>query len=398
MIKNSILHILSSVGTALFNLVVLILSARILGAEGRGEITYLLFYCGFIQIFTGVVGNSVMIFMLTKLEENSVLVISFIWTFFIALIVSPFLFYYDEFIESRIFLFLGITILQSLFNNLTALFSAKIQIQKLVFIKISQPLILILLLVSNSGLDAKLFLTFLIISYLPSLVILTKLTFWENYKFNFSTLKSSFLIFIRLGALNQLNYLMQYGCYRYAIWIIADKSNLSNVGVFGLWVTLVDALWLIPISIATINQTYMAKNQENKMNMNLCFISAGITLILLVIALVIPLSVYQLFLGKDFNEIKHLLLISSPAIIFFTFSITLAYYFSAKGKIIYNTISSGVGFFVIILLSKLLIGKYGLIGAVLTNSISYSLTTVVIIYLYKRYNRQSNNKACVSNA
>lgn len=391
MLKNSILHIISSFGSALINFVILLITAKILGAEGRGEITYLLFYCGFIQIFTGIIGNSVMIFMLTKLDENSVLVISFIWTFIIVFILSPFLYFFDDFIQSRIVLFLSITVLQSLFNNLIALLSAKILIKKLVVIRITQPLILIILLYFINDISATLFLTILAISYIPALFYISWITFGINFKYDFQKFKASFLYFIKLGSLNQLNYLMQFGCYRYAIWIIADNSNLSNVGVFGLWVTLVDALWLIPISIATINQTYSAKNNSNYINMNLCYIAAMISVLLIAITLLIPLNIYELILGKDFNQIKQLLLLSSPAVVLFTFNIMLAYYFSAKGKIIYNTISSGLGFVIIVLLSPFFIKKLGLNGAVITNSISYVVTTITTLYLYFKYRNQLNN-------
>lgn len=385
MLRNSILHILSSVGTAILNLIILVLSARVLGSEGRGEITYLLFYCTFIQIFTAIIGHSVMIYMLTKLEENSVLIISFIWTILIVTLASPVVLYFDEFIQDRILLFLCLTIFQSLYTNLLAFLSSKIQIKRLVLIKISQPLILILLIILSKKLDSGLFLGFLAISYIPSFLILLWRTFYKNFKFNILNLKLSFLYFIKLGALNQLNNLLQFGCYRYAIWIIADKLNLENVGVFGLWVTLIDALWLIPISIATMNQTYAAKNEGSVVNMKLCYISAGIVVILTGMALLIPLNIYESLLGKDFNELKKLLLISSPAIILFTFNIIIAYYFSAKGKIIYNTISSGLGFCVVISLSNVLINNYGLEGAVIANSVSYFVTTVATFFLYRLY-------------
>src|SRR6476659_460865 len=103
------------------NLLIIIFTARILGAEVRGEITYLITCICLLQVFTAIVGNSVMVFMLTKYQQKEVLISSFFWTLFIAVIALPLVFIITKLTITNILYFVLLGIIQTGFNNLTAL-------------------------------------------------------------------------------------------------------------------------------------------------------------------------------------------------------------------------------------------------------------------------------------
>ena len=73
---------------------------------------------------------------------------------------------------------------------------------------------------------------------------------------------------------------------------------------------------------------------------------------------------------------------SSLGIIMFSFGKILSSFFAAKGIIKYNTVGSAIGLFVTLSSGFYLVKTYGLIGAVLTNTISYMVTTLTSVYLY----------------
>jgi O-antigen/teichoic acid export membrane protein len=230
----------------------------------------------------------------------------------------------------------------------------------------------------------------LIVSFVPSFIIICFETLKHLKKnIRFIEIKNVCVSFLKLGGLNQFNNLMQYGSYRFGIWTISNELGIKEVGVFGLWLTVCDAIWLIPIALATVNQAYAAKpnyslNQLNKYLLIAVCISATI----LGIAICLPQTFYIYVLGSDFLHLKNLIMLSCPILIAFSITIMYAYYFSAKGLIKYNTLSSGLGFITILLSTSYLTDKLELRGAVLANCISYTVSVLTTVFLFFRHKRQ----------
>lgn len=398
MFKNSLNQIIGSILSAAINLIIVVFTANVLGASGRGEITYLLTCLGVLQILTSIVGNSVMIYMLTKHDKGNVLIASSVWTIFIILISIPFIYSFDLIAKPLIGYFLILALFQTCLANLIAYYSSELKFKKLSTIRILQPFtLIILILISYKFLkfDLNRYWEFLIISYLPFVFLYGKEC---DDKIKYVTIKSLKYVlcdFLKLGSLNQLTYLMQFLSYRFSVLVVAKLLDINSVGVFGMWLTIIDALWLIPIGLATVNMTYAAK-KNYQLNLIYRFIGIAmvIPLVIIIVFSIIPNSIFILVLSKDFSQVKSLVLISAFSVLLFTSNLIIAYFFSAKGLIKYNTLSSGVGFISIICTTYFLTDKYGLIGAVLSNSLSYFLTVVMtfIIFYYKFY---KHNKVIV---
>lgn len=379
------------------NLLIIIFTARVLGAEGRGEITYLITCIGLLQVFTGIVGNSVMVFMLTKYQQKEVLIASFFWTLLIVIIAVPLVFVITKLTITNILYFVLLGIIQTGFNNITALYSYQLKFRLLMILKIIQPLILIALIFTISSfkkLNINIYWQLLIISYLPHFGFLLFETFKKSQKVSFNSLKIITQHFLKLGGLNQLNYLMQFASYRFAVLVIMRMLSVKEVGVFGLWLTVTDSIWLIPIGLANVNMAYATKSDYGIKNiLQYILIAIAISTGLIITVLLIPNDFFVWLLGKDFTELKSLILISSPVIILFTINIIIAYFFSAKGLIKYNTISSGLGFIAIISLTSLITAHFGLKGAVMSNCISYFISIVTTLILFYRNSNQFNSNS-----
>lgn len=389
MFKSSFNQILGSILAASINLIIVIFTARILGAVGRGEITYFVTCLGILQILTSVVGNSVMVFMLTKHHKGNVLISSLIWTLTIVIACFPFLIFLNIVSKAFIFYFLILAIFQTSFNNILALFSSELKFKSLAAFRVLQPLFLIVLILifyNFFKFNLNLYWKFLIISYMPFFFIYCRESFYNLKFINKNAIKSTFYDFLKLGGLNQFTFLMQFLSYRFAVFVIAKFLNIDSLGVFGMWLTFTDALWLIPISLATVNMAYAAKpDYQLKIIYKFIALAIAIPLTIILVFSLIPNSIFILVLSKDFSQVKSLILYSAPAIILFSINLIMAYFFSAKGLIKYNTLSSGIGFVSILSTTYLFTTKYGLIGAVLSNSLSYFLTVLVTIVIF--YNK-----------
>lgn len=379
------------------NLLIIIFTARILGAEGRGEITYLITCIGLLQVFTAIVGNSVMVFMLTKYQQKEILISSFLWTLFIAVIALPFVFFITKLSITNLLYFVLLGIIQTGFNNLTALYSYQLKFRLLTILKIIQPLILLILIFAMSTfeiLNTNIYWQLLIISFLPHFGFLLFETFRKNQKITFHSLMVITKHFLKLGGLNQLNNLMQFASYRFAVLIIMRMLSVKDVGIFGLWLTVTDSIWLIPVGLANVNMAYATKsNYSVKSILKYILASLAVSLSLIITILLIPNDFFVWLLGKDFTALKSLILISSPVICLFTINIIIANFFSAKGLIKYNTISSGLGFISITSITALLTAQFGLKGAVMSNCISYFISIVVTLILFYRNSSQFNSNS-----
>lgn len=401
MFKNSVFQIFGNVISAAINLLIIIFTARFFGAQGRGEITYLLTCTGILQIFTAIIGNSVMIFMLSKYSKADILVISFLWTLFVAVLSIPVLLLFVHLSTQLIIYFYLIGVLQSFSVNLITFLSAELRYKEVLFLKVFQPIFLIALIAISyysNHISIPIYWRLLIISFIPNLIFVTYITFKSFKTVQWKEIYPMIKQYLKVGGLNQTTYLMQFASYRFAVLIIAKTLGMKDVGIFGLWLSVTDAVWLIPMGLATVNMSYAAKeNYQLKSIYKYILISGFISLMLIVVILIIPNNFYVLVLGKDFIQLKSLITFSSPIIVLFSINLIIAYYFSAKGLIKYNTLSSGFGCITILSVATFLTNKLGLTGAVLANCLSYTVTILITIILFMKHKKQLNYNSIPKN-
>ncbi len=401
MLKNSIFQVIANIISATLNLLIIIFTARILGALGRGEITYLIIYLGILQIFTSIVGNSVMIFMLTKHSKQNVLFASLSWTVFTILISIPVIYYFTPLKGQSIFYLAFLALFQTSFSNLISFYSSELKFRLITILKAIQPMTLLLLIAifrNYYTFNISFYWILLLLSFFPHFVLFLK-EVAKNFKIiTYVETKSTVFDFLKLGGLGQFTNLMQFASYRFAALIIAKTLNMSNVGIFGLWLSVIDAVWLIPIGLATVNMSYAAKKDyKPELVWKYILISITISFVLILLIIALPNQLYVYLLGKDFTELKSLIILSSPVVVLFTINIIIAYYFSAKGLIKYNTIASGSGFIAILLVTSYLTSKFGLRGAILANCISYTISILTILFLFLRYKKRLNLQSVSNN-
>lgn len=383
MLRNSLYNIISSVLNLLLNFWLLSYTSRLLGAEGRGEYTLVLFYSSLLQIISAIIGSSMMVYMLRKIGEEMVLFFSFIWSV-ITVALGTLVFIYFSILIDKIFVFFLISIVQSLYANMLSYYSYGILYKRILTIRVLQPILYVLLLlvfeINNTTGVLYVYSFSFLIPLFPFFIETIKKSCQISKK---KGLFPAFKEYLKFGTLNQINNLFQFGAYRYVIWLLSSWSSLKSLGVFGVWLSLIDAMWVIPTSIASVNHTYVV---NKKQSLSILKVSSATFILLLLtfgVLYVIPDEIYIQVLGLDFVLLKNMLSVSAVGVSFFCFNKIYASYFSAKGLIRYNTVSSGIGFIVVLALSFPLVKNYGLIGAVIANSISYFLTTCVTLFIYK---------------
>ena len=100
--------------------------------------------------------------------------------------------------------------------------------------------------------------------------------------------------------------------------------------------------------------------------------------------LLLPESFYLFIFGHGFSGVKEVIWILAPGVLVYNFSIILGHYFSGIGKYHINTIASGTGLVVALILFFILIPRYVTLGAGIATSISYAVTSLVVVLFFIR--------------
>jgi O-antigen/teichoic acid export membrane protein len=154
----------------------------------------------------------------------------------------------------------------------------------------------------------------------------------------------------------------------------------QELGVYSTGVSLAEALWLISKSISMVQYARIANSNDPEyartLTIQLVKFSLGSTLLILIPLCALPVSAFTFLFGAEFEEVKMVLIYLAVGTAAFSVSGIFSHYFSGIGQFHVNTRSSAIGFGATLLFGILLIPEYGIMGAGITASVSYSLSTI----------------------
>jgi O-antigen/teichoic acid export membrane protein len=191
----------------------------------------------------------------------------------------------------------------------------------------------------------------------------------------------------RFGFLNQLAHISQLLSFRVSYYFLDSYAGYQAVGIYSNAVS-IESVWMISSSIAVVQYSRIANTTDNKTNQNLTAefvrISLLVTFIVLIPVVLLPASFYSFVFGKDFFDINRIMWCLAPGILVFVNALIIGHYFSGSGKYQVNTLGSTLGLIITIILSFLLIPRFGYLGAAITASISYLATSVFVTWFFCR--------------
>ncbi|TKB96063.1 MATE family efflux transporter [Pedobacter cryophilus] len=395
MFKKIIFSFQSNFIVAVLALVLTLLTAKFLGAYGRGYLSIIATYIAFIQLITGILGPGTLAFLMRVHKFSELFLLSFLWSLVIS-IFSTFLLNTIGLINQQVTLifFLNCFLLSIFSLNLRGLIN-KSNLNWYNILIVLQPLV-ILACLSYSGLNnftALDFLYFQNLSYL--LVILISILVLRDeifVKINFSELIKLTRSAFKIGGINQLSNLTQLFNYRLSFFFLEKWSGLNAVGIFSIILSIANVIWLFAITAGTligdeISKVATSTDKGLKLINRYLKISVGVSLIFLFAAFILPSSFYIYLLNNDFSRIKFYLVTFSPGILIFSIAKVLAYYFSNIGKVRINLISS-FGGIVPTFLGFFLVKYYAINGVIISTSFSFLISTYILIYFYIKENKK----------
>lgn len=177
---------------------------------------------------------------------------------------------------------------------------------------------------------------------------------------------------------------------RWLFFRLEQVGGLATTGVFSVAIAAVEALLLAASSLAAILMNQVAHNNHDQKLKKQTALIAQVSLLVTVLALGVVWLVPPVFwvevLGKDYQQLSILLKILSPGIALMSMATVVLHAYSGLGKFKVNLVVVAIALVISVLFSPWLIEFQGVIGATITASLAYSILSILaIIWFSKQY-------------
>ncbi|MES2628164.1 MAG: polysaccharide biosynthesis C-terminal domain-containing protein [Bacteroidota bacterium] len=199
--------------------------------------------------------------------------------------------------------------------------------------------------------------------------------------------------FIKHGGYIQLANVAQLLKNRIHFYIIVYYLGDSALGIYSNAVAIADGIWIISRSTAIVQFSKVVNmdsdEEARKMTVGYTWLSSGLTLCAVLVAIAIPDSLFTMIFGREFTGIHEVLMYLSVAVVALSSSNLISHYFSGIGLNHINVIGSVIGLIITSALGYWLIPTMGLSGAAIASSVAFTATAVFhwITFLVKGKSR-----------
>ncbi|HNX85655.1 MAG TPA: polysaccharide biosynthesis C-terminal domain-containing protein [Bacteroidales bacterium] len=395
--------VIGTIGTRLVNALLAFIAASLnahcLGAEKVGTIYLLIFSVTIIQLFNNFVSGGALVYMTPRTGTFRLFVPATIWTLVMTGILTAFLHLLGQWSptldiipEGYLWpvLFLAFAISLCSVNFMLLLGHEKVKAYNIINLVQITTLFLILLLFlfvfEKRTVMAYFWAIFLsyVVAYVISLAILIPMLKPEPM----GGIKQLMKEILRFGTFVQVANIFQQLNYRLSLKFVDAFQGRAAVGVLSIGMTLAEGLWLVSRSISMVQFSRLSNEKDDQYAAHITLSFAKVTWIITLagmgILLLIPVSVYTFVFGEQFVQVRNVIASLSVGIVALSVSMIFSSYFSGINKPFHNTISSAIGLVFTVGLGFLLVPLWGIIGAGIAATCSYTMATLYQFIIFIR--------------
>jgi O-antigen/teichoic acid export membrane protein len=385
--RNSIITIAARAINILLTFLITICITQFWGAEGKGLITLFSADLALITIGLNVLAGSSVAFFAKKIDVSKLHLQAVLWTFLVSFAGALFVYFFEE--VNIAFLLFFASVPMGLYIFYSSLFIGEQKINQYNVMSVVQPVgLLLFLLLFRYTVEPTFYAYFyalicsLLVSGVISLFLAKRFKDILRFSFEWLALKKCMIY----GLKEEFGHLLQFFVTRLGYYVLAFYSGNAAVGQFSVGVQISESILIISRSIAMVQYSKAIAEGHNKKtmhdNLKAALYSLLISLLCIVIVMFIPNSLFALIFGKEFVNVKEIVLILSPGVLIVSFANVLVHYFSGIGNLNISILKSAVGAVFTVILSFILIPKYFITGAGITSSAVYIISSLVIIIAF----------------
>ena len=363
--------------------------SQLTGAVGKGEQGLLLTSVAIITIFDSLIGGAALVYLSSRFSWLRLVGASYLWIVLVSVIASVGLYFFKVYPNGYLINVIVLSAISALTASHASLILGHQKISAYNLIQISVPLLTFLTCLFQWTIQNKL-------DYVMALYIAFGFSFalsvfylWRFFPSTTDVQQSWSTVWRRmfaLGFFNQLAHVLQLLSFRASYYILEQYQGTSAVGVYSNASSITESIWLIATSISLWQYAAISNAQDQQYTIQITEKLARFGLLAALIGvgffLLLPADIYRYVFGPDFGEIQQLMWVLAPGVWVFTYALVVGHYFSGHGRYGVNAFASGVGLIFSILVSFTLIPSYGAFGGAIAASISYMVTSAVIVYYF----------------
>ena len=397
--KSAIYTFLTQIPTQLFGIIVGVFITRMLGSEGRG--LYAIFYAD-VSLFTTVLGFSINtaithfkakdVFSEKKLISVSLL-FSFI-TVFLSLIIlfiwlnlpfSHLLFPVESITPGYILLFIMFIVLEQVNTVYSSLFQGARRfdvVNKVLFFNSVFNLVLfgcVFVLHQYGIIDVGIEFVLTI----AAIVLFMNGLQWHRhfgktfvYSFNLRLKwESEIKPFFSFMGLGHLSLIINFFNYRLVLWVMVYYLDNAQIGVFALGAGLAQMLNFISNPLNQVLMPFLSAEKDgNRLSLFKRFARFHFTVILClgIVAMFLAGPLIPLIYGIEFEKSATIFYLIFFGVLLSSQSRYIASYFISEDKLILNLLATLFGFLLTFGFSIVLVKNFGINGAAIAQTITYS--------------------------
>lgn len=199
---------------------------------------------------------------------------------------------------------------------------------------------------------------------------------------------------LRYGAVIQLSTLVGTLNRRMSIFLLRQHCTDDVIGVYGAGTQVGEGVKVFGVSVSMVQFSKLSNltDQEKISSLTVKFLKITIVLTLaaLVAIALLPASFFEWLFSDAFGQVKEIILLMSPGLLFTSAHLIFANYFMGTGKPKYNLYASLVGLAVTLPSTLLMIPRMGIEGAAISFSCTY---LAIILYQWFVFKKLTGVKA-----
>lgn len=235
-----------------------------------------------------------------------------------------------------------------------------------------------------------------IFSWTLSLIVASIIPVILVYKSNSFKLHFNIEIFkktIIFGLKGYLGNVIQFFNYRIDMLLISViLSNYANIGYYSISVGLAESLWYLPSVIGTLvfaRTPGLTDEDKNRSTPRICRNTFFITIMLAIILFVTGKYLILILYGSKYLAAVEPLWVLIPGVIALSICKVLSNEIAGRGKPMINTYAAIISLVINIPLNVIFIPQMGIVGSALASSISYFVTTIIVLVSFLKISKSS---------
>jgi len=381
---------------SVISFLIVILTARFMGAAGRGSVSLMVLNMTVILLINDLIGGGALVFLVPRYSLNNLLLPSWLWGVCCGTIFPIFFYLFGDYSRQEYIYLTALSIFLNLSSINAAALNGKERIRPGNIISLVQVVSLLILLagfifvLGKKSPDAyylALLISYIIMFFMGLYFLrdgLTPCPIANVRRLIRQMLRSGF--YVQLGnAVQLLNYRISF----YMLAYFFPVHGKSLIGIYSTGASVCESVWVISNGISMVQYARIANMTNRKdaqqLSASLSKISFLASMAAMLVLILLPSRLFGAIFGPEFIQLPHIILLLSAGISAFGLSCIYSHYFSGIGKMHVSSYSSVAGFIVTLAAGFILIPRYGMYGAAITGCCSYLASA---LYLLIRFHKE----------